>query len=86
MALCNPASFFAILFFGSRFTVVKVAPGSYKIPVNWEPLLKKSDSRFTTCYFFPCMIQNQLTAIRALISVTVSMAYGRKEGENQINW
>ena len=31
----------------------KVAPGSHKIPVNWEPLLRKSGSQFPTSYFFP---------------------------------
>ena len=35
---------------------LKVAPGSYKILVNWEPLLRKSSSQFPTSCFSPCQL------------------------------
>ena len=35
---------------GSQFT--KCGSGSYKIPVNWEPLLRKCGSQFLNSYFF----------------------------------
>ena len=35
------------------FYLMKVTPGSFKLPVNREPLSKKGGSRFLTRYFFP---------------------------------
>ena len=65
---------------------LKVAPGSYKIPVNREPLLRKSGYRFLTSYFFPWFILHDIyrgmwcdcsTSIRYLLqSIILSHTIG----------